>query len=211
MCKKFVLMFIVLGLVSLGNAALLDDFESGLGNWVGNEGCTVTWGTNPVTGSNSMIITPDGANGENNFSWGAHESIPIETIDFATTPIIQLEVSWVASEWAGLDWLNQEQFSVNSGPAGWTQVVADDPLNPSWPGSWDPSWGDHTRTLQFDFSAMPVPSEWGTQMNIAVNWGNTTSGLPGNFYIDNIQTLTPEPATIALLGMGGLALLRRKR
>jgi hypothetical protein len=189
--KKYVVIVLLLGLASVLQAdveVLLWDFETDLGPWVGNEGCTVTHGENPLTGSMCMVITPDAG-----WSIGAAADVAIDLIDFTATPIIQLEVSWVADEWIGLDWLNQEAFVVNSGPGGWSQVVATDEVNPDYPGSWDPSWGDHTRTLKYDYTGYPNPAEWGTWLGISVNWGSTTSGSPGNFYIDNIKVIGPDP------------------
>jgi len=41
-------------------------------------------------------------------------------------------------------------------------------------------------------------------------WGVEGPSAPATFYVDYIRVV-PEPATLTLLGLGGLALLRRKR
>ena len=204
MMKKFVLMLIVLGLVSMGHAAILDDFESGLQGWYAGANATVTLGNNPLTGSQCMVVTPTATD----FSWAAVRDWP--AFD-PTVGEITLEVSWVADEWVGLSWLNQEFLAMNSdGASGWSQDQAEDPLNPSYPGGWDPGWGDNTRTLTYDFTTYDLTgNSWGPQLQLAVNIdpGYTLTG--GSYYIDNINQV-PEPTTMVLLGLGGL-ILRRKR
>ncbi len=85
----------------------------------------------------------------------------------------------------------------------------------------DPSqWidGRHTYVLDLEFDAAGGsgnPATWANILIISMvsgaARGEDIADVPtmGNFYLDSV-IMTPEPATIALLGLGGLALLRRK-
>jgi hypothetical protein len=107
-------------------------------------------------------------------------------------------------------------FAINSnGPSGWSQiswsplVTAIDHTGGTGTaidfGPWDTA--GFSRTYTIDLGGMNYNSTGATYMQL--NFGFQTPGL-ATIYVDNVQ-LTPEPATMALLGLGGLALIRRKK
>jgi hypothetical protein len=98
------------------------------------------------------------------------------------------------------------------GTSGWSMIGTGD-------SAWD-GLADETRTVTFDMSAIkaefvdaynnPVDPEGEVYCEILLwPWG-TGYMSPVVYYLDNAR-LTPEPATIALLGLGGLSLLRIRR
>ena len=207
---KFIslLLVLLLFMASSGYAVVIGDFELSMESWTtGGSTTTVFSDTYGVTlNSYSLGANPNATD----FHWALQHN---GVVDLDATPILSLDVTWVASEWddggSSGAWVNLKELAVNSNP-GWVQYVADDPLNPSYPGSWDPyNWGEvHTRTLTWDLSSydMSTVTDW-MQIILAFNSGNLET--TGNYYIDNVQ-LIPEPATMMLLGLGGLVLLRKK-
>ena len=106
-----------------------------------------------------------------------------------------------------------QKIIMNNGSAGWQQVSGANPLITYY---WWGSAGERKTTYTVDYSAYVAsitdlnPDGTGPGYIEIIIETQTGGGAPIRMYFDKAE-LTPEPATIALLGLGGLALRRRKR
>ena len=163
--------------------------------------------------------------------WDEAASIDLAQLDggvdaFFANNTVQVTVTFLASEW-GIDsgaWCRPGMTLILCGNSAAPQYDVN-PLEPgrAWTSVWGngtqwlPSDGDVTTTILLHYYGGLTKARFATDatvlgITLAPRWIETGSGaaVGGNFYIDSVS-LCPEPATMALLGLGGLALIRRKR
>ncbi len=214
---------------------VIGDFEGpnnsgAVDGWTGQNATTVAnFNVSPqaTSGTGAMsVVTPT------NFVWAIrldNGGRPTLGADLLSHPLLKMDVTWITNQWTDStpgdttdNWAKWEKLAINDN-TGWQEVsltAAGDPVNPSFPGSWDSvNFGaSHTRTLTYDTriadggAPMAIDTTGFVQLWIATNMSNTSFPQGSRFWVDNIRLCEiPEPSSLALGGVAALGLLRARR
>jgi hypothetical protein len=194
-------------LVPTSYGLVIGNFEGSLDNWQKKDAVISQDTIGATVGTGSMKIAGPG-------SWHIDAMLDLKPSllgVLGSTTQISADVTAFVADMPNVGWMNMEmiyngqndnQTGANNN-IGWQSLGAKD-IN---------IWDGQTHTLVWDVPAAlktklgGVDSNiWWMELMIITNNG----GQNTQCYVDNIKMI-PEPATMGLLGMGGLALLRRRK
>ena len=114
---------------------------------------------------------------------------------------LRMDITVVASEWTmSSGWVRPIDMIVVQSPSNWWQEIV-----PVQEWIWD-GQADETRTMLFNIPAQGDVS----LLNLTLYTNRGMTEQAGLIYLHNAY-LVPEPITAALLGLGSLMLIRRKK
>ncbi len=216
MSRKLIIICISLLLTSASYAGVIGNWENDDGNydgWGTWDGSAVVPSTNFAIQSVYGVTLDSSALEVAQSGWGQCLALDLtydQRVDLANNNTFSIDFSVAPGTSGGR--LEFAEAVMNAEGRGWAAMtMTNDVSENNYFDFWD---GSPARTMTLTGSYDPGQFGSGSgpgipgycQIVIALN-DNSSGHL---FYFDN-AVLTPEPATIAMLGLGGLALIRRKR
>jgi hypothetical protein len=200
--KKLVIVLVLFGLVSVSNATYVETFDTGSDSWNYGYGTNFTPG---VTTWNAAGGNPGGyisGVSQNLYAVWTYVTAPYGDMTGLT---LTIDTKVTNSE------TGNAQFYVGRGGAYF--------IDGAWAIGADTTWTTHrvildashfTKWTGVDTGAYTFAQVLQAPDDIGIFFGGSVASGAGNVLVDNFGTI-PEPATICLLGLGALSLLKKRR